>query len=405
MDGDEHATGDPGQQGGADVTAGRDPAEMADPPGQTASRIDSQRADSLHHGEDDQQGSDTGFVAPTAASRQRVLVTGGSGFLGVHCVAALLRAGHQVRVTVRNLAREKDVRTMLAVAGADPDGLTFVQADLLEDRGWDDAAEGCDRVLHVASPFPFGSPRNADELIVPARDGTRRVLRAARAHGVRRVVLTSSFAAVGYGQRPRSEPFTEDDWTNTTVERRPYVRSKTIAELAAWRLVEELGGPELTVVNPVVIFGPVLGPDYSSSIQLVRILMSGRLPAVPRLSFGVVDVRDVADLHVLAMTHPAANGSRLLATAGPSLTMPEMARLLRDRLGPAGRRIPTRTMPDAFLRAAAGVLPPVRQVAPELGVTRHASNERAVGLGWRPRPAEDALVSTAHSLISFGLVR
>jgi dihydroflavonol-4-reductase len=336
---------------------------------------------------------------------QRVLVTGGSGFLGVHCVAALLRDGHQVRVTVRNPAREKDVRTMLAVAGAEAADLTFVAADLLEDRGWGDAVEGCDRVLHVASPFPFGSPRNDDELILPAREGTRRVLRAARAHGVRRVVVTSSFAAVGYGQRPRTQPFTEDDWTDTAIERRPYVRSKTLAELAAWRMVDDLGGPELAVVNPVVIFGPVLGPDFSSSIQLVRMLMSGRLPAVPRLSFGVVDVRDVADLHVLAMTHPQANGSRILATAGPSLTMPEMALLLRRRLGPVGARIPTRTMPDALLRAAALVLPPVRQVAPELGVTRHASNAKALDLGWRPRSAEDALVSTAQSLLSFGLVR
>lgn len=382
------------------MTAGGDPGETAARAGRAAPRTGTH-----HGGDDDRQGTRQASVRAAALGSQRVLVTGGSGFLAVHCVAALLRAGHQVRVTLRNLAREKDVRTMLAVAGAEADGLTFVQADLLADRGWDDAVDGCDRVLHVASPFPFGTPRNADELIVPARDGTRRVLRAARARGVRRVVLTSSFAAVGYGQRARKEAFTEDDWTNTDIERRPYVRSKTIAELAAWRMVDELGGPELTAVNPVVIFGPVLGPDYSSSIELLRILMSGRLPAVPRLSFGVVDVRDVADLHVLAMTHPAANGARLLATAGPSWTMPEIARLLRDRLGPAARRIPSRTMPDALLRAAAAVLPPVRQVSPELAVTRHASNARAVGLGWRPRSAEDALLSTAHSLISFGLVR
>ena len=202
-----------------------------------------------------------------------VLVTGGSGFVGSHCILQLLGAGHRVRTTVRSLKREGDVRAMLKEGGADPgDRLSFIAADLESDAGWPEAVAGCDYVLHVASPIPPHAPKHEDELILPARDGTLRVLRASHEAGVRRVVLTSSFAAIGHGQKPRETPFDETDWTDLSgADVRPYVKSKTVAERAAWDFIaNEGGGLELSVVNPVGVFGPVLGPDYSPSILIVR---------------------------------------------------------------------------------------------------------------------------------------
>ena len=253
-----------------------------------------------------------------------VLVTGGSGFIGSHCILQLLAAGHQVRTTVRNLKREGDVRALLKTGGAEPgDRLSFAAADLEKDAGWSQAVAGCDYVLHVASPFPPNVPDDENELIVPAREGALRVLRASRDAGVKRVVLTSSFAAIGYGQRPQEAPFNETNWTDPNGDDvRPYVKSKTLAERAAWDFIAKEGGNlELSVVNPVGVFGPVLGPDYSTSILIVQRLMDGALPGCPKLYFGVVDVRDVADLHLRAMTHPAAKGERFLAVAGDFMSM------------------------------------------------------------------------------------
>ena len=233
-----------------------------------------------------------------------VLVTGGSGFIGSHCILQLLAAGHTVRTTLRNLKRESDVRDMLRQGGAEPgERVSFFATDLESDAGWPQAVAGCEFVLHIASPFPQGVPKDANELIVPAREGALRVLRAARDAGVKRVVLTSSFAAIGYGQMPRSVPFDETNWTDPNASGvQPYAKSKTLAERAAWDFVAREGGSlELSVVNPGGVFGPVLGPDYSTSILLVQRLMDGAMPGVPRLTFGVVDVRDVADLHIRAM--------------------------------------------------------------------------------------------------------
>eukprot|EP01035_Chromulina_nebulosa_P036823 gene36823-49666_t len=217
------------------------------------------------------------------------------------------------------------------------------------------AASGCSHVLHVASPLSAAAPRHEDELIRPAREGTLRVLRAAHAAGVGRVVLTSSFAAIGYG-RVLSRPFTESDWTNATAaDLAAYPKSKTLAERAAWDYVDGEGrGLELAVINPVGIFGPLLGPDLSASILLVKSMLEGRLPAVPRLMFGVVDVRDVADLHLRAMTHPAAANERFIATAGDFMTMQEIALALRERLGPAAARVSTRVLPDWRYSKSAG---------------------------------------------------
>lgn len=342
-----------------------------------------------------------------------VLVTGGSGFIASHTILQLLAAGHQVRTTVRNLNRESDVRAMLKQGGADPGTrLSFIAADLENDHGWSQAVAGCDYVLHVASPFPANVPAHENELIVPAREGTLRVLRAARDAGVKRVVLTSSFAAIGYGHKPQAAPFNENDWTDLNGDGlSPYVKSKTIAERAAWDFIasqpgNQPGNLELSVVNPVGVFGPVLGPDYSTSILFIQRLMDGAVPGVPRLYFGAVDVRDVADLHIRAMTHPAAKGERFLAVAGNFLSVLDMANCLKSRLGPAAKKVPTRQLPDWLIRVASLRDPAIKQILPELGVKKNATSEKATHLlGWRPRSREDSIVATAESLLQLGLLK
>lgn len=338
-----------------------------------------------------------------------VLVTGGSGFIGSHTIIQLLAQGHTVRTTVRNMAREGEVRAMLRQGGAEAGGnLTFFAADLEKDAGWAEAADGCDYVQHIASPFPAGIPKSDDDLIVPAREGALRVLRAALAAGVKRVVLTSSFAAVGYGQPLQAAPFNETNWTD--LNNGPlgaYVKSKTIAERAAWDFVAKQNGKlELSVVNPVGVFGPVLGPDYSTSILLVQRLMDGQMPGAPKLYFGIVDVRDVADLHIRAMTDPAAKGERFLAIAGDSMSILEIGEVLRKNMGDAARRVPTREVPNWLVRLFALRDPAVRQVTPELGKRKNATNEKARRmLGWAPRSNEEAIVATARSMVTLGLLK
>ncbi len=338
-----------------------------------------------------------------------ILVTGGSDFIGSHSILQLLAAGHQVRTTVRSLKREGDVRAMLKEGGADPgDRLSFLAADLENDAGWPDAVAGCEYVLHVASPLPPSVPKNEDELIVPAREGTLRVLRASRDAGVKRVVLTSSFAAIGYGHKERKEPFIETDWTDPNgKDVQPYTKSKTLAERAAWDFIAKEGGKlELSVVNPVGVFGPVLGPDYSASILLVQRLMDGALPGCPRLDFGVVDVRDVVDLHIRAMTNPAAKGERFLATAGDFMSMLDIAKVLKAHMGAAAKRVPTRQLPDWLVRLAVLRDPAVKLILPELGKRKNATNEKARRmLAWAPRSNEEAIVATAESMARLGLLK
>lgn len=336
------------------------------------------------------------------------LVTGGSGFVGAHVILRLLEAGHEVRTTLRTPTREAEVRAMMKVGGAEPGGrLRFHTADLLRDEGWAAAMAGCDFVHHVASPMPLTLPKHEDELIVPAREGTLRVLRAARDAGVRRVVVTSSFAAIGYGHRPRDTPFDETDWADIgAADMQPYMKSKAIAERAAWDFLQrEGGGMEMAVVNPVGVFGPALGSDISS-LMILRRLLDGDMPGTPKLSFTIVDVRDVAELHLLAMTHPAAAGERFLAATETTMSMHEIGRLLRARLGQAARRVPRRELPNALMRLVALWDPMVRGILPQLGVVRRATGAKARRLlGWTPRSAEEAILSGAESLIRLGVVK
>jgi dihydroflavonol-4-reductase len=341
----------------------------------------------------------------------RVLVTGGTGFVGAHCLLQLLAAGHETRATVRDLKRESEVRAMLRQGGVAEVGerLKVFRADLNADAGWAEAIAGCDYVLHVASPFPSTVPNDENELIAPARDGALRVLKAARNAGVKRVVLTSSFAAIGYGApKDRTAVFTEKDWTDLNDPGvQPYQKSKTIAERAAWDFIAREGRQlELTVVNPVGVFGPVLGPDYSTSILLVSRLMDGSLPGCPDLSFGAVDVRDVADLHLKCMTDPAARGERFLAIGGDFVSMRQIAQMLKEGLGDLARKVPTRSLPSWLMRVVGLFDPQVRGILPELGKRKNASNEKARRLlGWAPRSPREAVLATAQSLLDLKLLK
>jgi nucleoside-diphosphate-sugar epimerase len=287
------------------------------------------------------------------------------------------------------------------------DRLAVLAADLTDDQGWAAATEGCDYVLHVASPFPPAQPRNPDELIVPAREGTLRVLRASLASGVRRVVVTSSVAAVrnaGPGASSNGRELAEGDWTDpNNQDLTPYTRSKTIAELAAWEFMREQGATDrLVTVQPGAIIGPVLGADRSYSLQAVERMLSGRMPGLPRLGFSFIDVRDVAALHVAAMTAAEAAGQRLIA-ASSFLWLSEVAAILREQLGPDARKVPRRNVPDLLVRVLARFDPEIRSVVGELGQKTTYSVENARRrVGWVPRPIEETIVDCARSLLGQG---
>jgi dihydroflavonol-4-reductase len=305
---------------------------------------------------------------------------------------------------MRDLAREGGVRKLLAVDDA---RLRFFAADLTADAGWAEAMAGCSHAAHVASPVPLRAVKDPDELIVPARDGALRALRAAKAAGVRRFVMTSSVAAIAYGRGRGVHHFTEADWTPPDYPgAQPYVRSKAIAERAArdW-VAAEGGGIEYCSVNPSVVLGPVWSRDYSPSVAIVKRLLEGSVRGCPDIGFGVVDVRDVADLHVRALNVPGMAGERFLAS-GPFMKIAEIAEVLRSRLGPEAHRVPTRRVPDIVVRIAALFDPMLKMAANELGSVRNmdASHAKAV-LGWVARPAEESIVDAARSLIDLGIVK
>ena len=333
---------------------------------------------------------------------QTVLVTGGSGFLGGWCLAELLQRGYRARTTLRSLAREAEVRANVGSQVALGDRLTVLAADLTDDQGWAEAVDGCDFVLHVASPFPPAQPKDPGELIVPAREGTLRVLRASLAAGVKRVIVTSSIAAVRHTTSEQGgRVLTEADWSNPDDPHlTPYVRSKTIAELAAWEYMRAQGAEErLVTVQPGAIVGPVLGDDRSYSLQVVERMLTGRMPGLPRLGFSFIDVRDVAALEVGAMTAPGAGGQRLLA-AGSFLWLSEVGAILRDRLGADAGKVPRRGVPNLLVRALSLFDPELRSVVGDLGVKTTFSLENAEQrVGWMPRPVEETIVDCARSLL------
>lgn len=339
-------------------------------------------------------------------SDQRVLVTGASGFIGLHCIRELLSRGYDVRGTVRSLGREEEIRTALGTAlGETATRLELVEADLTRDDGWAGAVAGCDYVLHVASPVPLEEPEDENDLIIPAKEGALRVLKAAHEAGVKRVVMTSSVAAIVYGHG-EDRVFTEDDWTDIDATDPPvsaYAKSKTIAERAARDYIASLPageGPEYATINPGLVLGPMLSPDGSPSLELIRKMMAKEVPGCARLGWAPVDVRDIAWLHVEAMIRPEAAGGRFCC-ALEHTWMVDYAKILKA----GGYKVPTVALPNFVIRIVAMFDKTVRMVLPEIGRREDVSSARAREiLGWSPRSIEDMTLATAESLKAHGIV-
>jgi dihydroflavonol-4-reductase len=336
-----------------------------------------------------------------------VLVTGGSGFIASWCIAELLQRGYEVRTTIRSPGREKDVTDAVSTA-IDPSGrVGFAVADLTADDGWPAALKDVDYVLHIASPLGGASPRNPDALIVPARDGALRVLRAATSSGVRRVVMTSAANAASPSSYATEGVTDETLWTDpddpTLIA---YRRSKTLAERAAWDFMSgHEGATELTTVLPGAVFGPILTTTNIGSVGIIARMVSGQMHGIPRIGFEIVDVRDIADVHIRAMTTPEAAGQRFLAT-GEFTWMRDMARTLHDGLAARGRKVSTRQIPDFVVRLAARFgNPALREITPALGRrNRHSTEKARAVLGWQPRPARETVLDCARSLIKHGAI-
>ncbi|UZJ56236.1 hypothetical protein CBS101457_005556 [Exobasidium rhododendri] len=347
-------------------------------------------------------------------SSSLVLVTGGSSFIGLHVIHQAIQQGYRVRTTIRNDAKKELILAALKDFDAtiDYDKIEFAKADLLKDDGWDEAAQGVEYVLHIASPFPASEPKDEMELIRPAKEGTLRVLRAAKQSGTcKRVVITSSVAAVAYGNKPkRTGVYDEADWTDVhgpSVS--AYVKSKTLAEEAAWQYIKEGEGRglEFATVNPVAVFGPQIRPqDTSTTCDLVRQMLNGKFPLVPRVAFGVVDVRDVASLHLLAMSKPEANGERYLANAQPqSFSLLQISKALKAELGGKASKTPTRELPDWIVKFGALLSSQLHAAAVQIGREEEISNAKALALGWKPRTVEEAVVATANRFFEKGICK
>lgn len=340
-------------------------------------------------------------------NKETVLVTGGTGFVAVHCILQVLQKGYNVKTTVRNIKRKDEVIAMLKNGGITSfDNLAFIAADLTKDDNWDEAVTGCQYVLHVASPIFLALPKDENEMIRPAVDGALRVLKAARNAGVKRVVMTSNFGAVGYSHKDPNTPITEKDWTDPNQKGlSSYNKSKVLAEKAAWNFINKEGeNMELSTINPTAIFGPSLGPDISSGFELLRNLLNGSMKAVPNLYMNIIDVRDVADLHIRAMTNPEAKGQRFLALAGGKMSLPEIAVFLKDKMPEAAQHVSTKKMPDWLVMIGGLFNAKLKNVASMLKTSRNTSNAKAKNiLGWKPIATnEEAIMESVKSMIRFG---
>jgi nucleoside-diphosphate-sugar epimerase len=329
-----------------------------------------------------------------------VLVTGGTGYIAGWCITDLLSRGYRVRTSVRNTAREAVVRSAVASVVDPEDRLSFAVADLTSPAGWDAAIDGIDYVLHVASPL------SGDDMLTPAREGVRNVLSAATTAGVKRVVMTSAANAASPSSYTEAGITDETLWTDpedpTII---PYRRSKTVAEKAAWDFMASYDGPmTLATVLPGAVFGPILSTDSIGSVQIIERMLKGSMPGSPRIGLEIVDVRDLVDVHIRAMTAPDAAGQRFLAT-GEFMWMREMARTLRDGLGPAGAKVSTRQLPDWVVRLTSVFDKSLRDITVSLGRrNRHTTEKAERLLGWRPRPATETVIDCANSLIAHGVV-
>jgi nucleoside-diphosphate-sugar epimerase len=338
-----------------------------------------------------------------------VLVTGGTGFVASHCILQLLKQGYKVRTTIRALSRSSQVKEALMNGGLNSfENISFIETDLTKDNNWTDAVKGCQYVLHVASPIFLRLPKNEEEMIVPAVEGTLRVLNAARNAGVKRVVMTSNFGAVGYSHKDNNSIITEESWTDPKEKGLSiYNKSKIFAEKAAWDFIQREGGDlELAVINPMAIFGPSLSPVLSSGFGLLLKILDGSLKTIPNINLGIVDVRDAADLHLRAMINPAAKGQRFLALSGGTMSLLEIAKLLKEKRPDVAKKVSTRSMPDWLIRILALFNSEAKSISPMVGIYRNASNEKAKRLlGWQPGTNEEAILATVDSLVKYGALR
>lgn len=338
-------------------------------------------------------------------THQKVLVTGGTGFVAIHSILQLLNRGYQVRTTIRSIKSKDKIFEMLKNGGiTDFTKLDFIEADLTSDKNWLEAMIDCQYVLHIASPIFLRLPKNEDEMIRPAVDGTLRVLKAAREAGVKRVVMTSNFGAVGYSHKDKNTIITEESWTNPNEKGlSTYNKSKVLAEQAAWDFMNTEGGSlELSVINPMGIFGPSLSHDLSSGFEMLKKLLDGSMKAVPDIRLGIVDVRDVAELHILVMENPDASGQRFLALAGGTMSLLEIVKLLKQKMPYVVEKASTKSLPTFIIRLSALFNDQAKAILPLVGIYREASNEKArTVLGWKPRNNEEAIMATVISLIKW----
>ncbi|MFN1218303.1 SDR family oxidoreductase [Chryseobacterium kwangjuense] len=342
-------------------------------------------------------------------NNELVLVTGGSGFVALHAIRQLLDEGYQVRATVRSLKRKDEIVTSLKNAGiSEFENLQLVETDLSADAGWNEAMKNVDHVLHIASPIFLRLPKTEEEMIRPAVDGTLRVLKAARDAGVKRVVMTSNFGAVGYSHRDPSILITEEIWTDPNEKGlSAYNKSKVLAESAAWDFIrKESNGPELTVINPVAILGPSFSEKLSSGFELLKNILDGSMKAIPNIELAIVDVRDLVDLHIRAMKSIEAKGERFLALSGGTMTLPEIAEFLKKNRPEVSAKISGKVLADWQVRLAALFSKKAKAIVPLIGINRKASNEKAKKiLGWQPRTKEDAILATVDSLLKFKQIK
>ena len=339
-------------------------------------------------------------------SSTKVLVTGASGFIGLHTTLRLLQLGYCVRATVRNETNKENVIETIS-KHLDTSNLGLSLADLSRDEGWKEAMQGCNYVIHVASPYPVENPKDENEVILPARDGTLRVLKAAQMEGVKRVVILSSIVAVSAGHEGENRTFDENDWSDLRKTQSVYCKSKTLAEHAAWdfiRSADNKSGMEMVAINPTNVFGPVLDGHYHTSTEWFRTIMSAESPGVARTPFDFVDVRDLVEVLIKALTVPEAAGKRFLCN-GATIPLNEFADILHENFSDRGFRVPNRILPDFVIRFMAMFMPKVKAVADQLHWERNFSIKQAQRvLGWQPRPYKQTIIEMAESLIKFGLV-
>lgn len=341
---------------------------------------------------------------------ETVLVTGGTGFVGVQCILQLLQKGYRVKTTIRSINSKNNVIETLKAGGITVfDNLEFIEADLMKDDNWDTAVEACNYVIHVASPVFFTPPKDENEQIRPAVEGTLRLLKAARNAGVKRVVLTSSFGAVGFSHKDDNTQTSEIDWTDPKQKGlSTYEKSKGLAERAAWHFIErDGGGLELSVINPVAILGPSLSTHISGSFEILKHLLDGSMKAVPNISLNIVDVRDVADLHIRAMKNPNAKGERFIASADGKITMPEIALLIKNKMPGVTQKVSERRLPNWIINVASLFSRQAKMAALLLKINRNVSNVKAKTLlDWVPIATnEDIILASMESMIKFGMIK